>query len=73
MGAAEAAKGWAYTLAKYTAGARPSITSGHKGERESTLVTENARLKRQLAEQAEELGNPKKAATYFAKHQNKAF
>jgi len=38
-------------------------------ERESLLATENARLKRQLAEQAEELEILKKAATYFAKHQ----
>lgn len=38
-------------------------------ERESQLATENARLKRQLAEQAEELEILKKAATYFAKHQ----
>ena len=38
-------------------------------ERESSLATENARLKRQLAEQAEELEILKKAATYFAKNQ----
>ena len=38
-------------------------------ERESLLATENARLKRQVAEQAEELEILKKAATYFAKHQ----
>ena len=31
-----------------------------QGERESTLATENARLKRQLAEQAEELEIPKR-------------
>ena len=31
------------------------------------LATENARLKRQLAEQAEELAILKKAAAYFAK------
>ena len=36
-------------------------------ERESELATENARLKRQLAEQAEELAILQKAATYFAK------
>jgi transposase len=40
-----------------------------QGERESILATENARLKRQLAEKAEELEILKKAATYFAKHQ----
>ena len=32
------------------------------------LATENARLKRQLAEQAEELAILKKAAAYFAKN-----
>lgn len=36
-------------------------------ERESELATENTRLKRQLAEQAEELAILQKAATYFAK------
>jgi transposase len=40
-----------------------------RGERESILATENARLKRQVAEQAEELEILKKAATYFAKLQ----
>ena len=34
---------------------------------EQRLAAENARLKRQLAEQAEELAIVKKAATYFAK------
>ena len=34
---------------------------------EQRLATENARLKRQLAEQAEELVIVKKAAAYFAK------
>lgn len=38
-------------------------------ERESALATENAKLKRKLAEQAEELEILKKAATYFAKNQ----
>ncbi len=38
-------------------------------ERESPLATEVARLKRQLAVQAEELEILKKAATYFAKNQ----
>lgn len=35
-------------------------------EREAALATENARLKRQLAQQAEELSILKNAATYFA-------
>jgi transposase len=34
---------------------------------EQSLAAENARLKRQLAEQAEELAIVKKAATYFAR------
>ena len=37
-------------------------------ERESELAAEVARLKRQLAEQAEDLAILKKAATYFAKN-----
>lgn len=36
--------------------------------REKELAAENAKLKRLLAEQAEELEIVKKAATYFAKH-----
>lgn len=36
---------------------------------EQRLAAENARLKRELAEKAEELAILKKAATYFAKHQ----
>ena len=35
-------------------------------QREANLATENARLKRQLAQQAEELVILKNAATYFA-------
>ena len=38
-----------------------------QSELEQSLAAENARLKRQLAEQAEELAIVKKAATYFAK------
>lgn len=36
-------------------------------QRESVLATENARLKRELAQAREELAIAKKAATYFAK------
>lgn len=51
-------------------GWRSALNNSRTGvERESLLATENARLKRQLAEQAEELEILKKAATYFAKHQ----
>jgi len=37
-------------------------------EEEQRLAAENARLKRQLADQAEELAILKKASAYFAKH-----
>jgi transposase len=37
-------------------------------EREQSLADENARLKRQLAEQSEELAILKKAAAYFARN-----
>ncbi len=39
-------------------------------DRENTLAAENARLRRQLAAQAEELDILKKAATYFARNQS---
>lgn len=39
-----------------------------QGEVERQLAAENARLKRQLAEQAGELAILKKAAAYFAKN-----
>jgi transposase len=38
-----------------------------RGEAERQALQENARLKRQVAEQAEELAILKKAAAYFAK------
>jgi len=38
-------------------------------QREAKLAAEVAKLKRQLAEQAEDLSILKKAATYFAKNQ----
>jgi len=38
-------------------------------ERESSLATENARLKRMLAERDQEVDILKKAAAYFAKNQ----
>ena len=45
--------------------ARKASTS----QREAELAAEVAKLKRQLAEQAEDLAILKKAATYFAKNQ----
>ena len=38
-------------------------------EREQQLAAENARLKRQLADQAEEMAILKKASAYFARNQ----
>jgi transposase len=43
--------------------------SMNTSERENALAIENAKLKRLLAEQAEDLEILKKAATYFAKNQ----
>ncbi|KUJ00112.1 transposase [Vibrio sp. MEBiC08052] len=49
---------WRKTVKKYTTAS----------QREQELAAEVAKLKRQLAEQAEELDIVKKAATYFAKN-----
>lgn len=46
-----------------------ALKKASSSDRENSLTTENARLKRQLATQAEELEILKKAATYFAKNQ----
>ncbi len=43
--------------------------NANTSQREAELTAEVARLKRQLAEQAEDLAILKKAATYFAKNQ----
>ena len=43
-------------------------TKQDQSDLEQSLAAENARLKRKLAEQAEELAIVKKAATYFAKN-----
>jgi len=44
-------------------------TKANTSEREAELAAEVAKLKRQLAEQAEDFAILKKAATYFAKNQ----
>lgn len=44
-------------------------TQSNTSHREAELAAEVAKLKRQLAEQAEDLAILKKAATYFAKNQ----
>lgn len=45
------------------------LVTQERGESDQLLAAENARLKRQLAEQAEELAILKKAAAYFARNQ----
>tara|TARA_Y100001934_G_C11986641_1_gene601174 strand:- start:338 stop:625 length:288 start_codon:yes stop_codon:yes gene_type:complete len=50
-------------------GWRKAVKNGNStSQRERELAVEVAKLKRQLAEQAEELDIVKKAATYFAKN-----
>ncbi len=48
---------------------RSYATKASTSQAEQALADENARLRRQLAEQTEELAILKKAAAYFAKHQ----
>lgn len=48
-------------------GAVNSSNNTHPSDRENELAAENARLKSQLAEQAEEQAIFQKVATYFAK------
>ena len=48
---------------------RSARLSQNKSAVEERLLMKNARIKRQLAEQAEELAILKKAAAYFAKSQ----
>jgi len=45
------------------------VKKSNTSAREAEQAAEMARLKRQLAEQAEDLAILKKAATYFAKNQ----
>lgn len=42
--------------------------SKRRGKAEQEMATENARLKRQLAEKEQEVAILKKASAYFAKH-----
>jgi transposase len=44
------------------------VSTQNTSELEKAAADENAKLKRLLAEQAEELAIVKKAAAYFAKH-----
>ena len=48
---------------------RSATEQAQRSDAEQALAAENARLKRQVAEQTEELAILKKAAAYFAKNQ----
>ncbi len=69
VGMAQAARGLNIYESQLYAWRSAAQKKASTSERESSLATENAKLKRQLAEQAEELEILKKAATYFAKNQ----
>ncbi|AMK76903.1 transposase [Methylomonas methanica] len=66
VGAAKAAKQLGLHESQLYAWRKQSDHAQSVSEREASLATENARLKRQLAQQAEELSILKNAATYFA-------
>ena len=66
VGVAKAAKQLGLHESQLYAWRKQSKHAQTVSERESSLATENARLKRQLAQQAEELALLKNAATCFA-------
>lgn len=66
VGVAKAAKQLGLHESQLYAWRKQSMHTQSVSEREVKLATENARLKRQLAQQAEELSILKNAATYFA-------
>jgi transposase len=66
IGVAKAAKQLGLHESQLYAWRKQSGYAKTVSEREVNLATENARLKRQLAQQAEELAILKNAATYFA-------
>lgn len=67
VGAATAAEQLGLETAQLYAWRSQARRQQDRGEAERQLATENARLKRQLAERDEELAILKKAAAYFAK------
>lgn len=69
MGVASAAKQLGLNESQLYAWRGKARRDQTQGESERQLSVENVRLKRQLADQAEELAILKKAAAYFAKHQ----
>jgi len=66
IGIAKAAKQLGLHESQLYAWRKQSEHAQSVSEREASLATENARLKRQLAQQGEELAILKNAATYFA-------
>lgn len=66
IGVAKAAKQLGLHESQLYAWRKQSEYTQSVSQREANLATENARLKRQLAQQAEELVILKNAATYFA-------
>ncbi len=69
VGIPAAAKELGITTAKLYGWRSTAKKKSSVSQRETELTTENARLKRQLAEKTEELNILKKAAAYFAKNQ----
>lgn len=67
IGVAQAAKQLGLYDSQLYAWRSKARTQKNQSDIEQSLAAENARLKRLLAEQAEELAIVKKAATYFAK------
>lgn len=66
MGVTKAAKQLGLHKSQLYNGRKDSEHAKSVSEREAALAAENVRLKRQLAQQAEELSILKNAATYFA-------
>lgn len=66
IGVAKTAKQLELHVSQLYAWRKQSEHAQSVSEREASLAAENARLKRQLAQQAEELAILKNAATYFA-------
>jgi transposase len=69
VGAAQAARDLGVHASQIYQWRTAAEKKANSSAREGTLATEVAKLKRQLAEQTEEISILKKAATYFAKNQ----
>ena len=69
VGVAAAARQLGLHESQRYSGRSEARLSQNKSAAEEQVLVENARLKRQLAEQSEELAIIKKAAAYFAKSQ----